>query len=893
MSWLRRLFNLLRSNRHSRDLDRELRFHIAERTDDLVAAGMHRTLAELEARRRFGNYGGQKERARDVDIFAWLASFADDVRYAMRSMRHNPALTAVAVLSLGLGIGANAAVFTLIDAVMLRSLPVSHPEQLVQVTMPNGNSVFTNPIWEQVRDHQTVLGSVFAYGNAGVNLTTVGEERPAVGSLVSGGYFPGLGLVPAAGRLLGPTDDSRGCAAIVVLSYGFWQSHFGGDAGAVGRVLELSGHPFTIVGVGPPAFSGLVVGYETQLFMPLCAEAVLRGKGSALDARSTWWLYVLARPKPGLTDAQVNAGLQSIAPGVFGATVPPNLRADRVQNYLKTTFGIIPADRGISFLRKQYSTALIALMVIAGLVLIIACANVANLLLARAAARQREMAIRVAIGAARGRIVRQLLTESIALSAAGSILGLLLARWGARALVALLSPADSPIFLDLSVDGRVLAFGVAIAAATGLAFGLAPAWRAARVPPSSALKANARGTLEGGGRGPLSASKALVITQIAASLTLVVGAGLLLGTFRTLARADLGFKPDNVLLAYIHQPGTRTNDALLALQRETLARLRALPGVASASLSNLTPLGGGTWNEEMIVPGYTPTSPGTEVSWFNSVSDGYFKTMDTPMLAGRDFNTEDRPRSQRVAIVNETMARQFFKTLDVLGRQFQMQEGKHDSPIIQIVGLVKDAKYQSLRETPQPTVYLALSQDTGLFARVNVELRAAGSAVAIEPAVKAALADVEPRTTESFETLSTQIADSMKQEQLLAALSALFGALALLLAMLGLYGVVSYNVARRRSEIGVRMALGAGQRRVAGMVMREVCVMVIVGLAVGIGLASGATRLLSSFLFGLGAMDPATFGAAIGLLAAVALVAAYMPARRAARVDPMDALREE
>ena len=893
MSSLRRLINLLRSNRHSRDLDRELRFHIAERTDDLVAAGMNRALAELEARRRFGNYAGQKERARDVDLLVWLASFADDVRYALRSMRHNPALTIVAVLSLGLGIGANAAIFTLIDAVMLRALPVSHPEALRQLTMGERGQVFTNPIWEEVRDHQTVFRSLFAYGNTTVNLSGVGEEHPAIGGLVSGGFFPGLGLAPAAGRLLGPADDVRGCPAIADLSYGFWQSRFGGDPAVVGKVVELSGHPFSVVGVAPRSFSGLVVGYATQIFMPLCAEAVLRGKGSSLDRRSTWWLYVMGRPKAGLTDVQARAGMLSIAAGVFEATLPPNWRTEDQQQYLRTAFDLAPAARGLSYLRRQYRTALIALMVIAALVLVIACANVANLLLARAAARQREMAVRVAIGAGRGRIVRQLLTESVALSAAGSLLGLVLARWGARALVALLSPSDSPIFLDLSVDGRVVAFGIGVAALTGLAFGLLPAWRAARVPPSGALKANARGTIEGGGRGAMSASRTLVMAQIAVSLTLVVGAGLLLGSFRALATADLGFRPDDVLLANIYRPGTRTNDALLSLQRATLARLRATPGVASASLSNMTPVGGSTWNDELIVPGYASKSPDDAVSWMNSVSDGYFATVGTPILAGRDFGETDRPTSERVAIVSEAMALQYFKTRDVLGREFRVRQGNGESQSVQIVGLVKDSKYQSVREKPQPIVYFAMSQDTALSTRTNVEVRAPGGAAAIEPAIKAALAEIEPKTTEAFVTFSTQIADSMKQEQLLAVLSALFGGLALLLAMLGLYGVVSYNVARRRGEIGIRMALGAGQRRVAGMVMREVGTMVIVGLVVGTGLAMGSTRLLSSFLFGLGATDRTTFGAAMALLATVALLAAYLPARRAAHTDPMDALREE
>jgi len=893
MSWLRRLLNLLRSNRHSRDLDRELRFHLAERTDELVAAGMHRGLAELEARRRFGNYAGQKERARDVDIVVWLASLGCDLRYALRSMRHNPALTVVAILSLGLGIGANAAIFTLIDAVMLRGLPVSHPEQLLEVTRGESGPIFTNPIWEQLRDHQTVFSSVFTFGNAAYDLSSAGEVRQAVGTLVSGDFFHGLGLVPAAGRLLSTADDYRGCPDVAVLSYGFWQSQFGGDPRAVGRSLKLSGHPFTVVGVAPPSFTGLTVGLSTQIFAPICTDPVVHGGGGYLDGRSTWWLRVIGRPKPGLGEAQVLAGLSSIAPGVYEATVPPNWRADMQQNYRRSAFGVQPAARGISNLRDQYKTALFALMVIAALVLIIACANVANLLLARAATRQREMAVRVAIGAGRGRIIRQLLTESLALSVAGSLLGLLLARWGAHALVAFLSPAGTPIFLDLSIDNRVLAFGVAVALLTGLTFGLAPAWRAARVQPSGALKANARGAVMGGGRGPLSTSKMLVVAQIAVSLTLLVGAGLLLATFRALATQDLGFRPQRILVATIDQKGDRSPDALHALQRQTLARLRAIPGMEAASLSALTPLGGVQWNEDMIVPGYTAKSEEDDLSWFNEVSDGYFGTMGTPIVAGRDFNGADRPTSQRVAIVNEAMALKFFKTREVLGRTFRMQEGNRQSPELRIVGLAKDAKYQSLRETPQPTVYLAMSQDSAPSTNVRVVARASGSATSLEAAIKAALGEVEPRTTESFVVFTTQIADSMKQETLLAMLSAGFGGLALFLAMLGLYGVMSYNVARRRSEIGIRMALGAGQHRVARMVMGEVSVMVIIGLLVGTGLALGTTRLLSSFLYGLRATDPRVLAAAMAVLAAVAFVAAYLPALRAAHIDPMDSLREE
>ena len=892
MSWLRRIRNLFRSDRHSRDLDRELQFHIAERADELAAAGMDRASAEREARRRFGNYAGQKERARDADIITWLGSFADDVRYAIRSMRHNRVLSLVAILSLGLGIGANAAIFTLIDAVMLRALPVSHPDELVHVELGDGGNVFTNPIWEQVRDHQTGFRSLFAYASTEFNLVATGEARPALGSFVSGGFFPGLGVYSAAGRVLGPADDYRGCPPVAVLSYGFWQSEYGGDASIVGRTVQLSAHPFTVVGVAASGFSGIRVGSATQIFAPLCSEAVLRGARSSLDRRSTWWIRVMGRERLGLTDAQVVAGLNAIAPGVFEATLPQGWDTKGQADYLKTRFSTEPAARGFSGLRV-YQAPLIALMVIAGLVLLIACANVANLLLARAAARQREMAVRVAIGAGRSRIVRQLLTESVALSTAGAVLGLVMARWGSRALVAFLSSQETPIFLDLSLDRRMLAFGIGIAVVTGLAFGLVPAWRAARVAPSGALKTGGRATLEGGGRGRLSLNRALVVAQLAVSLTLVVGAGLLLGTFRKLESVDLGFQPANVLLAGINQPGARSNEALIALHRETLDRLRAVPGVASASLSNLTPVGSSEWNDVLLVPGRTAKSQDDQLAWFNSVSDGYFSTTGTPIIAGRDFNDADRPTSQLVAIVNQAMAAKFFTTRDVLGRQFTVKQGNGQRRPIEIVGLVANAKYESLREDPQPTVYLSIGQDSVLSTRVSVELRATGAAASIEPAVKAALAEIEPHTAESFITFSTQIADRMKQEQLLAVLSSLFGGLALLLARLGLYGIVAYGVARRRGEFGIRMALGAGQRRVAGMVMGEVSVMVVIGVAVGIGLAAGTTRLLASLLFGLDATNPAIFAGATAVLAVVALVAAYVPARRASRIDPMEALREE
>ena len=892
MSWIRRLANLVRSNRHARDLDRELAFHLQERVDDLVAAGMTPERARVEARRRFGNYGVQKENTRDADVFQWLDSVIDDVRYAARMLRNSPAFAVVAIVSLALGIGANTAIFTLINAVILRSLPVTHPEQLVRVVMGKDQGTFTNPIWEQIRDQQTVFTGAFAFSGQRFNLAASGPVRNAFGSLVSGDYFQTLGVQPELGRLLTKADDQRGCPPIAVLSYGFWKTEYGGDPRVIGKTISLETHPFTIVGVAQPGFVGLDVGKATQLFAPLCADLVLRGPGSVLDRRSTWWLSVMARQQPGKPLTFAQNGLKAIAASVFDATVPANWRPNQQVEYRKSTLNAVPAANGLSDLRTQYKQALFILLVIVGLVLIIACANVANLLLARAAVRQREMAIRVALGAARRRVVRQLLTESLLLSLTGSLLGLLFARWGSRLLVAFLSPPGNPIFLDLVLDRTVLLFSIGVAVATGLAFGLSPAWRAARVAPNAALKANGRGVVEGQRR--FTIGKALVIGQVAISLSLVVAAALLLGTFRNLSKLDAGFRTDDVLLVSVNQPGQRPSNAeATATNAALLSKLRSLPGVASASISQLTPLGNMSWNEEMLIDGFTPKSMDDGVAYFNEVSDGYFTTLGTPILAGRDFNNGDRVGAPLVAIINETMARHFYRSVNAIGRTFRYRVGNKTSEPYQIVGVVKDAKYQSLREKTLATAFIAMAQDSAPGAAIEVALRIPGGASAAAPGVKAAIAEVNPRLSMTTVTFATQVANSLTRERLLATLSAFFGALALALAMIGLYGVMSYTVARRKSEIGVRMALGAGQRRIASMVLSEVAAIIVVGFIAGIGLSLAATRFISSFLFGVKPTDASTFVASMLVLGTVAGLAAYLPARRASRVSPMEALREE
>lgn len=820
-----------------------------------------------------------------------LDAFLQDLRYAIRAVRSSPAFAAVAILSLALGIGANTAIFSLIDSVILKTLPVSRPEQLLQVTVGK-DAYYTNPIWEQVRDRQDVFSGIFAFGGGRFNLAAGGEARYAEGNFVAGQFFETLGLRTVLGRTLTPADDKRGCPGTAVLSYGFWQKEYGGRADVVGKNISLDNHPFEILGVIAPGFTGVDVGRAIDLYAPVCAEKIIRGENSMLDRRSAWWMRVIGRPKPGVPASQVTARLKTLAPAIFEATTPPDWKAEDQASYWTRTFETQPVSNGLSNVRKEYQQALMILMVITGLVLLIACANVANLLLARSAARQREIAIRMALGSGRGRLIRQLLTESLILSLTGAVLGILFAQWGTRLLVGFLSDGRAIVFLDLSIDSRVLAFTAGVAILTALLFGLAPAWRGTRVNPQSAMKANSRGVIEGSKFG---LGKALVVLQVALSLVLVVGAGLMLSTFFRLETLDAGFEREHILLASVdlrngHYPRERRS----AVYREMLERLRALPGVRSASASDLTPISGYAWNEDLQIEGYVSKGREDTLVWFNLVSDRYFETLGTDLIAGRDFNSHDTPESTKVAIVNQAVAKRFFAGQNPIGKRYRTEEGNKMGDWAEIVGIVKDAKYEGLREKVLPTAYVPVSQEAKPNQTLTFELRvAAGAPSALISAVKSAIADVNRDVSLQFKTLAVQVDESLARERLLATLSGFFGALALMLAMIGLYGVMSYNVARRRNEIGIRMALGAEQSRVLRMVLREVAILIVVGLAIGLATAIGTTRFVESFLYGMKPNDPWTLFLSAGVLALVAALAGFLPARRASRLDPMTALREE
>ncbi len=897
MAWYHRIANIFRSNRHSAELEREIEFHLRERADELRATGLGDDEAAAEARRRFGNRTVQKERARDADVFNWLESVLADGRYALRALVASPGFALVAILSLALGIGANTAIFSLTNALVFKALPVSHPEQLVAINMGSADETdFTNPLWEQIRDHVTAFSGVFAYSGQRYNLSPTGEVRYVNGAEVSGDAFGTLGIHAAQGRLIQPSDDFRGCPGVAVVSTGFAQRQFGSAANAVGRTLSLNGHPFPVAGVVPAGFDGMEVGRIAEIYTPLCAEAIFRGP-NVLDIRARWFLTLFGRPKPGLSIAQVSAALAAAAPGIFRATLPPHWGADSKAQYLKRTLAAAPSPTGISDARTNYSAALYFLLAAVGVVLLIACANIANLLMARGAARQREISIRLAIGAGRRRVVRQLLTESMILAVLGASLGVLFARWAAQSLVGVISVRGQALALDVGLDGRVLAFTVGVAVVTALLFGLLPAWRATRVDPQAAMKSGGRGIVDGDTR--YRAGRALVVGQVALSLGLVSVAALLMNSFRKLVTQDPGFDSRGALLVDMNfSKLTAGKDSaslvLLNDQNQMVQDLRQTPGVSAAAAAFITPASGIGWNDFVVIPGYDLPGGKLPMSYFNQVSDGYFSTMHTTLLMGRVFTEADtRPGAPNVAVLNKAAVDQLFRGENPIGHTYRTKFGDTEGAPTEIIGVVATEKYASMSEKPRATIYLPLGQGGDTPASISYVVRGTGNPAALIPAVQATAARMSPSISLEFRTLDDQISASLTQQRLLATLSGFFGAIALLLAVIGLYGTMSYTVTRRRNEIGIRMALGAAGPRVVQMIVGEAGKLVVIGLGAGVLLALATTRYIGSFLFDLTPTDPMTLAISVALLGAVAMGAALLPAWRAARVDPMDALREE
>lgn len=889
---------LFHKDEMERELDDELRYHLERDTAQNLRSGMDQEEARYAALRTFGGVEQSKEHSRDARGVRLIEEFWRDVRYGLRSLLKSRSFTTIAVLTLALGIGANTAIFQLLDAVRLRTLPVRAPQELTEVRMADMKGArggfgrtpsVSNPVWEQIRDRQQGFSSVSAWGTDTVNLAPGGEERPARMLYVSGDFFNTIGVQPALGQFFTTTDDTRGCGAPgVVISHAFWQSEYAGDTNVVGRKLTLADRAFEIIGVTPSSFFGMEVGKSFDLAMPICAITLVRGNDRFLSG-IFWWLTVTGRLKPGWSLEQANAHTQAISTDLFKAALPPNYPTASVKDYLDSKLLAVPAGAGVSQLREKYEQALWLLLTIAGLVLLIACANLANLLLARASTREREIAVRRALGASSGRLVRQLVVESLLLAVAGAALGAGLAQVLSRFLVAFLSTASDPVFLDLAPDWRVLSFTSGLAVLTCLLFGLAPALRLTRIEPGAVMKTVGRGMTAS--RERFSLRRALVVVQVALSLVLVAGALLFSRSLSKLLTVDTGFKQEGLLISTVNfQRINPPAERMPALKDDLLSRIRAIPGVESAAISNIIPLqgwgGGRAWMDGANAGQAKSTS-------LSRVGPEYFKTLQIPLLAGRDFNSHDKMGAPNVAIVNEAFAREFVSGANPVGKRFWIAAGpgSPDTPY-DIVGLARNTKYEDLREEFVPIVYYAAAQDDGGFG-LQVFIRSRVSQVETVAAVKRLLNEINPAITVRFQQFKPMIEATVLRERLMATLSGFFGLLALLLACIGLYGILSYGVASRTNEIGIRMALGARANNVRWLILREALLLIIVGVVVGLPLIFASTRLASAMLFGLKPTDPLSLLFAALLMFVVAMVAGYLPSRRATRVNPIIALRCE
>jgi predicted permease len=823
-----------------------------------------------------------------------------DFRYALRTLLQAPAFAIVVVLTLALGIGANTAIFSLTDQVLLRMLPVKSPEQLVVLDGPGAfrgrtfnNGTFSFPFYRDVRDQNSVFDGVIARFPAPLTLLANGEAERVNGELVSGNYFDVLGVHALIGRTLTPDDDQTpGGHPVAVLSHAFWMRRFAGDPTVVNRTISLNGLPMTIVGIAPAGFFGIVVGENPDVMVPVMMKAQMTPTWDDLQSRTSRWLTIMARLRPGVSAAQAEAAMNVVYRQINELELKQLTNVSQLfhDRFLSKHLFLRPGQKGRSDLRQQFTTPILVLMGMVGLVLLIACANVANLLLARGAARQKEVAIRLALGASRGAIVRQRLVESLLLSGGGALLGLAFAWWTGALLLKMLPDDGTGQTLSAVPDLRVTLFAIGTALVTAILFGLAPALQSTRPALVSTLKDEAGGVV--GGTGQARFRKGLVVAQVGLSVLLLAGAGLFGRSLYNLKSLNPGFQADQ-LLAFSLNPSLNgySRERSIQLFQQMQEQLLHLPDVRSATASVIPLLTNSDWSSTIKVEGYRAKEGEDMNPLVNAVGPGFFETLAQPLLAGRDFSVTDLAGAPRVAIVNETLAKYFFGTDNPIGHHIGW--GRDQTPDIEIVGVARDAKMSSLRQEPRRVVYTPYMQEREI-GQITFYLRARGAASSIGSTARQVAQRVDPKLPIfDMKAMSTVVDESLFLERMVAALSIAFGALATLLAAIGLYGVMSFTVARRTREIGIRMALGAEGSSVMWLVLREVALMVGIGVAVGVPLAIALSRVVQSQLFDLSAHDPLALIAAAALLALVALAAGYLPARRATHVDPMLALRYE
>lgn len=908
-----RLRSLFSRRKVENELTDEFQYHLDRKIELLLAEGKAPEEARYSALRAMSGMEQQKERCRETRGVGLIEDFLADARYALRSFRQSPSFVLVVLASLALGIGANTAIFSVINTVSFKMLPVRDPERLVLLNWTskswpeaflddlegsggkdtNGvmtSESFPSDLYEEMKRQNDVFDQAiaFAANDSKVNIELNGRAESAHLQAVSGNFFEGLGVSPALGRAILPSDDSPSGSPVAVVSQEFWRKHFGDDTGVSGKTLNLNASPVAIVGVAPPEFFGILPGDPVDIYIPLSLyrEGWVRlYPEDDLGAPKTWWLEIIGRLKPGVSAESAESEAQVITDRTLHARV--KLSASTAV----PTIGSTPAGRGLNSLREKFSTSLLLLMGMVGLVLLIACANVAGLLMARATARQKEIAVRLSLGASRGRIIRQLLVESVMLSVMGGIAGLLVSFWASSALVGMLGAGRNPIYLSTGVDTRVLGFTAAVSILSGILFGLVPAFAATKVNVAPTLKENAAQFSARGGRFRM--GRALVGGQVALSLLLLIASGLLLRTLDRLQRVSLGFDR-HALLTFEVRPGLNAypDERLIGYYQELQRRLESLAGVRSVAFTQHGPIDGGYSSNSPEIPGYT--APGQQVDVYRHiVGPRYFETLNVPIVLGRPITELDSQTSSKALVVNETLVRKYMHGDNPIGRH--LVYGKNGSMgTFEIVGVAKDVKYGKIRDDIPPTAYWSYLQSRLISRQMIYLVRTDGNPAAIANSVRHVCLDLDKDVpVVRMQTEDEVINGSLFLERAFAMLSCAFGALALLLACVGLYGTIGYAVARRTGEIGVRMALGAERGRILLMILAETMSIVIAGIVLGLPIAWMASRLLNHQLYGLSAHDPLTIVSCSTMIVIITLVAGYLPARRASRVEPMVALRCE
>ncbi|HLH04486.1 MAG TPA: ABC transporter permease [Bryobacteraceae bacterium] len=892
-----KLRSLFKRKRVENELAEELRFHLEQRTEQNIASGMDPESARLEALRAMQGLEQSKEACRDTRGLNLIDNLARDLRYAIRMLRRSPGFTAVAVLSLALGIGANTAIFSLIDTLLLKPLPVPHADELRTLAL-KGNQpdrvlvAVTYPIFQALHKYNHVFSGLFAWSNYDFQMRSGPDMVHVAGTLASGEYFSTLGVKPLLGHTFTNSDDQSSGGPngpVAVISYRFWSKHFHRSPHAIGSPLVLDRTRFTVIGIMPPDFFGAEVGVHPEIWVPLAIGGNLFDR-VCMASRSCWFLIVMGRVHPGLSALSVNAGLQVLTPPVLHDALPTDWPPPLQKTFLERHIIANDGAHGYTWMRFLFTHPLTVLMTLVALVLLIACANLANLLLARASARNREIAVRLSLGAGRPRVIRQLLTESILLSLLGAAAGLAFAWWLTRILASFLisQPGPGPSFeLDIAIDWRVALFTALVAGGSGLLFGLAPALRATHSGIASLLKESTH-QLRRARRSVF--ARFLLPLQAALSVLLVAAAGLFGGSLFRLLHLDPGFHPQRVqLISLDTDKRPEKNAALAALYTRILERIQTLPGIQSASLLWLTPLSGGGWDQPVAIPGRSDLSEDQRDTYLNLIGPGFFETMQIPLLAGRAFNSADTAVSERVGIINQFAAERFFPHKNPIGEHLIL-----DKTPIRIVGIAGNIKYLDLRDPDPPEMYFPYTQKSDGMPSLTFVVKTKPGARSLYRDLRTALHEIAPDVPIGTpKSLQQQLEDSIARERLMATLSLFFGALALLLTSVGLYGALAYDVTRRTGEIGIRMALGARMPDVMWLVVRESTFLVTGGIVIGVAAALALSKLVASLLYAIEPNDPRTLLGAVAALLAVAIAAASIPALRAARLDPTVSLRSE